>query len=437
MSFVFPELQHGPWKLNEYELGSLATIIGCGSMFGTTIWGGLADAYGRRNVFMITVIFVVIFGIASSFATSFYWLAGLRFWVSFGYGGNIAVDFTLYSEFLPTYGRGNMLFLLTGFWPLGQIFASLLAWAVIPSYGWQVFVAACTIPTMITACARPFIPESPRWLLVQGRHEEATQVCREIAECNGKSFAEVGLDEGCEVYLDNETVGLETGTQAPHQGGCLSPWGVGRFFGPALWRTTLGCLILVAALSYSGYGILTLMPRFLEMKGVSQPNMYRSMVLNSTAELPGVFLATWLATSVGRVLPLQASMFLTGLSLFGFSFASSRVHIAACTMFASCFLESAWALYHVYVPEVYPTDCRAFAVGLLSSMGSVVSIAGPLATAWLMSARDSVFSVIMVFASVAMLAGVSSVFLIHVEPKDRDLVDFTSKQGKTCNKSMD
>jgi len=79
MSFVFPELARGPWKLDEYQLGALATIIGCGSIFGTTLFGGLADMYGRRNVFMITVVIVVVFGLASSFASSYYWLAGLRF----------------------------------------------------------------------------------------------------------------------------------------------------------------------------------------------------------------------------------------------------------------------------------------------------------------------------------------------------------------------
>jgi len=421
MSFVFPELANGPWQLNEYQLGSLATIIGCGSIFGTTLFGGLADKYGRRNVFMLTVIFVVIFGIASSFAQSFYWLAGLRFWVGFGYGGNIAVDFTLYSEFLPTHGRGKMLFLLTGFWPLGQIFASLLAWLVIPWLGWQAFVASCTIPSIITAFARPLIPESPRWLLIQGRAEDATQVCCEMAELNGKSAAEVGLDGHTEVCLHNENSVLEDGAIRENASVLVS---IQRFFNESLWRTTVGCLIMVSALNYTGYGTLTLMPRFLQMKGVSQPNMYRSMVLNSTAQLPGVLLATWSATAIGRLIPLKASIFLAGMGLFGFSMVTSEVHISLCTMFASCFLEAGWALYHVYVPEVYPTQCRGLATGFLSAAGSVVAITGPIVSAALLTSQH-LYYVIMVFATVAMLAGASATVLLHIETKDRDLLDVT------------
>lgn len=425
MSFVFPELAKKPWSLDEYQLGMLATTIGCGSIFGTTIFGGLADKFGRRNVFMITVCFVVVFGIASSFAKSYWWLAGLRFWVGFGYGGNIAIDFTLYSEFLPTHGRGTMLFLLTGFWPLGQIFASLTAWLIIPWLGWQYFVAACTIPSMITAFARPLIPESPRWLLLHGLTDQAKEVCIHMAELNGKTAAEIGLDGTVEVCLNNENSGLEAGNSKE----CSHPLtSVTRFFSPQLWRTTIGCLIIVSALNYTGYGTLTLMPRFLEMKGVSQPEMYRSMVLNSSAQIPGVIIATVAATTVGRLMPLRASIFLAGMGLFGFAMASEQLHITLCTMFASCFLEAGWALYHVYVPEVYPTECRGLATGFLSAAGSIVAITGPIVSAALMTTQ-SVFRVVTVFASVAMLAGVSAILLLHIETKDRDLLDVTPSRS--------
>jgi len=309
--------------------------------------------------------------------------------------------------------------MLTGFWPVGQIFASLLAWFIIPWLGWQAFVAACTIPSLITMFARPLIPESPRWLLLQGRAEEATQICCEIAELNGKSPEEVGLGQQCEVCLDNEHTGLEDGQSRVKPGLLVSLSG---FFSASLWRTTLGCLVMVTALNYTGYGTLTLMPRFLEMKGVSQPNMYKSMVLNASAQLPGVFIATMSATAIGRLIPLRASIFLAGLGLFGFALVNEQFHITLCTMFASCFLEAGWALYHVYIPEVYPTECRGLATGFLSAAGSVVAIGGPIVSAALMTSQ-SLISVIMVFASVAMLAGVSATFLLHIETKDRDLLD--------------
>lgn len=246
-----------------------------------------------------------------------------------------------------------------------------------------------------------------------------------MAEMNNKSAAEIGLDGPIEICLGNETTGLEDGILKETPNPFVS---MTRFFNAQLWRTTLGLLILVSALNYTGYGTLTLMPRFLEMKGVSSPEMYRSMVLNSCAQLPGVAFATWAATSIGRLVPLRASIFLAGIGLFGFALVKEQVHITLCTMFASCFLEAGWALYHVYVPEVYPTECRGLATGFLSASGSIVAIGGPILSAALMTSQN-VLVVIMVFASVAMLAGVSTILLLHIETKDRDLLDVTPTRG--------
>jgi len=420
MAFVFPELRRAPWELNEWELGRLAMVISAGSIFGETIFGYVADRYGRRNVFMGTVLIVVFFGIASAFAPSIGTLGALRFCVGFGYGGNIAVDFTLYSEFLPTEGRGKMLFMLTAFWPLGQVFACLLAWALVPTMGWRYFVAACAIPSVATALLRPLIPESPRWLLTQGRVEEATQICREIAECNGISAESLGLGDGCEVCLENEISMLANQrTEADTREDCMTNRGL---FSEPFLRTTVGLLVIVSALNYCSYGILTLMPTFLEMKGIPRGSMYSTMLFNALAQLPGVLLAAWVATHIGRLAPFRVFIFCTGFCLWGFAMVSRTMEVTVCTAFASCFLEAGWALYHVYVPEVYPTECRAFATGFLSAAGSVVAMIGPMVSAALLESHTP-FKAIMVFCSVAIFAGFAATFLLHIETKDRDLTD--------------
>jgi putative MFS transporter len=412
MSFVFPELRR-LWHLDEYQLGTLAAVISGGSIFGEPVFGSLADKYGRRLIFMTTLFIVIGFGVASSFAPNVYWLAGMRFFVGFGYGGNIAVDFTMYSEFLPTHGRGNMLFLMGVFWPLGQCFTCLMAWLLIPSYGWQVFVAACALPMMASAFARPFMPESPRWLLTQGRVEEATDVCREMARINGKAATDVGLGDWCQVSLDNENTSVHAGGVKPSI----------ALFSSELCRTTLGLLFIVAALNYTSYGTLTLMPSFLEMKGIPRSNMYVSMVLNALAQLPGIVLASWSAIYLGRLIPFRASMFLVGLALFGFAIASTPANVMVCTMISSCFHEAGWALYHVYVPEIYPTEIRAWATGVLSAGGSVVAMSAPFVSASFLQDKN-VIQAILMFSVCSLLAGLAACFLLHVETKDRDLEDF-------------
>lgn len=422
MSFIFPVLRGAPWFLDEFELGGLAMLVSSGSIFGEIIFGLMADKYGRKNIFMLTVCIVVVFGLLSALSTSVWMLGALRFCVGFGYGGNIAVDFTMYSEFLPTQGRGKMLFLLTGFWPLGQVFACAIAWTLIPWKGWQVFLAACTIPSLITACFRPFIPESPRWLLIQGRTEEAKEVCLQMAALNGKSASDIGLDGKHELCLANENSTLE-GVQQAAATDAYSM--IMKLFGPALWRTTAGLFIIVISLNATGYGTLTLMPSLLAMKGVPQNKTFRTMLLNSCAQLPGVAIGTWVATNYGRLPPLKLSIFFCGAGLFGFAYARDEDAVLACTMFASCFLETGWCLYHVYVPEAYPTELRAMATGILSASGSVVNMAVPLMSAVLME-RKSPVAAILSFATIAICAGIGTSALLNVETKDRDLVDITS-----------
>jgi len=425
LAFVFPELKLAPWALTEWQLATLSAMISCGSIFGETILGAMADQYGRRNIFMITVIIVLVFGVASAFATSHRWLAALRFCVGFGYGGNIAVDFTLYSEFLPTEGRGNMLFLLTLFWPIGQILAAVLAWVCIPTWGWRVYVVVCAVPSLITAFARPFIPESPRWLLTQGRVEEATQICRDICKLNGKTPESIGLDGLSEVCLENEVSSLVSSASPPprevKKQHTVST-SLETIFGGPLLLTTTAMLIIITSLNFTSYGTNTLMPRILDFKGIRQSSIYLSMVLNAAGQIPGVLVATWLSAKIGRLIPFRAAMLLTGVCLFGFAFAKVTAHVVACTMFASSFLEGGWALYHVYVAEVYPTDCRAFATGLLSAFGSMVAMLGPIISAPLMESRNTIQAVL-AFSCCSMFAGVSACILLNIETKDRDLVD--------------
>lgn len=429
LGFLMPELRE-VWGLGEYELGGLVTFVGCGSIAGELIFGALADKYGRRIVFLVTVLFIIVFGISSAMAPSAFAFAILRFFVGFGYGGCIAVDFTLYSEFLPTEGRGKMLFMLSVFWPAGQICTCLLASWLIPTAGWRTFVASCAVPIIFTACTRPLIPESPRWLLLNGRGAEATEVCIQMAEMNGRSAQEVGLGDSFEVCLDNETSCLES----PSAESKVPASTYLSLFNSALWRTTCGLVIYAVALNYISYGTCTLMPSLLEMKGIPKASMYRSMLNNSLAQIPGCAVAAIAASWLGRLGPMQAFLLIVSASLISFAFATTPTQVALSSMLASGFVESGWAIYHVYTPEVFPTDIRAFATGFLSASGSIMAAVAPIVSASLIRREDPT-AAIFAFSSVGLSAAVITWLLLHIETKDRDLYDVaaTLPTGKSAS----
>jgi len=425
-AFLFAELRHH-WGLDEYELSVLPVIVSTGCVLGEIFWGHLADRTGRRWVFMVTVLIVVVSGIASSSATGIWSLCAIRFVVGFGYGGNIAVDIALFAEFQPTRGRGWMLFGMGAFWPVGQILAVIIAWIVIPRFGWRIFLVMCALPSGITVFLRPLIPESPRWLLLNGKEAEALEVCRSMARMNEIKPEDVGLNDGTKLTLANEVEQLSP----PQISTPLSPqvnYPMMQLFNTGLWRTTLGLVVFAAALKFAGYATTTFMPSFLEMKGMERLSVYQSMMLSTLSQFPGILLAAFIGTRVGRLGPIYVSMLLCGVSLAFFAMASGHARMIASCCLASCCVEFGWAMQHVYTPEVFPTELRAASAGLISACGSIMNGGTPLITAWLVETHSTA-SVICFFSLVCTLSSVVLYLLLDIETMSRDLQDVSRVHG--------
>lgn len=416
-AFLFVELRK-EWGLTEYQLAIIPTIVGFGTISGEFFWGPIADRFGRRWVFVLTTIIVTVCGFATAFSTNIKELIAWRFMVGFGYGGNIACDFALFSEFQSTKSRGEQLFKMQAFWPLGQLITCLLAWRLIPGHGWRVFVASCALPSLITACLRPFMPESPRWLLLQGRAEEATEICRDVAVLNGKTAAEVGLRPGTFVTLEASAEGRSSSSSSSSQSSSVF-----TLFAPPLLWTTIGILIFAVSLHVVGYGTLTLMPTLLEAKGFPKEEKYLSMTISSAAEFPGIIIAGLLAINVGRLFPLKFSLLTTGLALSMFAAAKSNEAIMACSCMSSMFLEGGWALFHTYVPEVYPTELRATAIGAITAVSSIVSTFVPMASAYMLSSHKSPVHAILFFSTTSICGALGTSLFLNIETKDRNLQD--------------
>lgn len=413
--FLIPELRAN-WHMTEYELGTIPMATGFGSVVGMLFWGSVADNYGRKTVFVITSVIVAVFGLASAAAPSLMALIWLRAIVAFGYGGSIAVDFTLFTEFLPTNERANRLFQLQAFWPLGQFATCLIARLVIPSVGWRGFLAVCAIPAFLTSMMRPWMPESPRWLLLQGRHEEAVATLRSVAATNGQAYEDVGLREGVHLTLDNASTSIQ-----PQHAKDSSPVIV-RMFGPPHFCTTLGLIFFGVALHVAGYGTSTFMPSLLEMKGVQSIEMYDMMIWSSVAQMPGVIGALILSNYLGRMLMMKSSFIFVAAAFLCLSAARNKTEMLVCMCFSSMACEVCWALYHTYIPEVFPTSLRATVSGILPATASLFSGWIPFAAAYCLE-QFQTSGVCIFFAGACAAGSVAAVLFLHVETCDRDLRD--------------
>ena len=228
-----------------------AALIGsatfAGMFLGAWLWGLVADRIGRRTVFMSTVLQTALFGTLAAFSPNLTWLLVLRFLTGTAMGGTLPVDYSIMAEYLPTKDRGRFLVYLESFWAVGTIAAALLAWAFVPNfpYGWRLLVGASALLGILGYWIRRSVPESPRYLLINGRADEARAVLQNVARTNGKNL-EIG-------ELRAEQVGAKPG--------------LGAIWQPTLLRKTLMLLLMWFVLSLGYYGIFTWLPSIFLSRG--------------------------------------------------------------------------------------------------------------------------------------------------------------------------
>ena len=103
-------------------------------------------------------------------------------------GGSIPLVWTYFAEFQPSSKRGGALSVLASFWMIGNITVAGLAWAIIPHQlawaSWRWFTLACAGPSLAVTLVFCFLPESPKFLLCQGKHDEALELLRTIFSKN-------------------------------------------------------------------------------------------------------------------------------------------------------------------------------------------------------------------------------------------------------------
>ncbi|KAG5280764.1 hypothetical protein AALO_G00063780 [Alosa alosa] len=177
--------------------GWLGSIVYLGMMVGAFFWGGMADKVGRRQCLLICMSINGFFAFLSSFVQGYGFFLFCRMISGFGIGGAVPIVFSYFAEVLAREKRGEHLSWLCMFWMIGEIYASAMAWAIIPHYGWsfsmgsayqfhswRVFVVVCALPCVCAVVALTFMPESPRFYLEVGKHDEAWMILKQIHDTN-------------------------------------------------------------------------------------------------------------------------------------------------------------------------------------------------------------------------------------------------------------
>ena len=344
------------WDLTRTEQSWLLSIGFVGMALGATFGGMLADRYGRRTVFALTLLVYGLATGASALVSGLAALLVLRFLVGIGLGAELPVASTLVSELSPTRIRGRMVVILESFWAVGWLLAALIGYFVVPlsDDGWRWAFALGLVPALYAVVIRWGMPESPLFLERRGREAEAEQVVR----------------------LFEESAGV------PHEESRPLPEAPPRTPG-ALWSSayrvrTIGIWAVWFCVNFSYYGAFIWLPTLLYAQGFDLVRSFGYTLVITLAQLPGYALAAVLVEVWGRRATLATFLLGSAVSavFFGLSGEVWQIIAAGCAM--SFFNLGAWGALYAVTPEIYPTSVRASGAGAAAGFGRIASIVAPL-----------------------------------------------------------
>ena len=175
-------------SLTDSQVGMSATFYLAGNVFGALLFGFLTDRFGRKKLFSITLLVYLIGTALTASSWNFISYASFRFLTGSGIGGEYAAINSAIDELIPARIRGRVDITINAtYWIGAGVGAAgtyvLLNPVFIPvAAGWRaVFLLGALLGTIILIF-RHWVPESPRWLTIHGRKQDADAIIKGIEE---------------------------------------------------------------------------------------------------------------------------------------------------------------------------------------------------------------------------------------------------------------
>lgn len=329
----------------EKELGIGATGVGflisaifLGMIPGALVWGALTDRIGRRKACVLSLAAYGVVTLVAAFSVSFWMLWGLRFLAGFAMAGVFTMVFPYFEELLPTKHRGRATVFLAAGWPFGVFIAVGVSAAFLDIGGWRLVIGVSALAGLWAVMIWKWVPESPYWLVAQGRHAEAKAVLRRLS--NGAT----------DPQQDLTVAGSGTSLRAILSGR------IGRF--------TVLQVLLNFAFSWGYWGLATWLPSLLQERGFSVGDSFSFIAATTVAMLPGYASAAYLTGRFGRKWVFVIYIGLGAVGGFWFAFAGSvtQLFLGSCLMYF--FAQGAWGVWDTWVGELYNTQTRSLGYSL-------------------------------------------------------------------------
>ena len=187
-----------PW-MSTAQFAVFNSVTMLGYLFGGLMAGALADNIGRRKAVLTCGSIFTVFCFVASASPDATFLTACRFFMGLGLGAAFPAGYSALTEYTPPHMRGKYQSYEGLIANCGTLVASLINLAVLPIAGWREVFIICGIMGLIVMLLIFFgVKESPRWLALMGRNEEANEIVNHIedtARKAGKEISEVPEEE--------------------------------------------------------------------------------------------------------------------------------------------------------------------------------------------------------------------------------------------------
>lgn len=345
----------------EYILVNVSAFAGM--IVGAPLLGRLSDRIGRKKIFGIDLILFVVFAITAGLATNFWMMFISRFMLGVGIGGDYPISSTIVSEFAPVKRRGTLLYAMVGMYWLGSLFSGIMNYTfAFTYYFWRYTFIIGGIVAIPIIFLRMQIPESPRWLVSQGRADEASKVIENIT---GK---EPDLNEGVIEGKEERSVRFRDLFSSGFLSKTVFVLSVWFLFDVASYGIGFYYLTMMREIGLSASALNTAGLRVIAESGM----------IVAVGAIVGYAVAMMLADRVGRRVLTLVGVFV----MFALLFLGSMVKIVSLiplvSFFFSFVLFEQWvgAATLFYPTELYPTNYRSTIQGIATSVSRVGAIMG-------------------------------------------------------------
>jgi putative MFS transporter len=360
IGFALPRIA-ADFHVSDYAAAGAITSGLAGYIVGAYLDSTVADLWGRRRSLTISVLLFTVASFATAASFDLPWLIAWRFVAGMGIGAEIALVTTYIGEIAPAAVRGRYTgrAALFGFAAFSVV--PFVALGLVPhfSWGWRALFLLGAVGGLTILPLRRGIPESPRWLALHGREDEAEAI---VAAAEARAERMVGtLPPVLPEHVAADDGRFPTAT--------------------LLRRPYLGRLILFVAIWFvyyvGNYAWLTLAPTLLVEDGYSLASSIAYLVVSGLGFVAGALAGGYLGDRLERRYLVAAITAAFGACLLAIGLFKGPELVVVLGFLASAAIGMGVPLTYALTAEQFPTRARASGVALTDGLGHLGGALAP------------------------------------------------------------